>query len=205
MVKSSLMAQYGTRTNASGTFSAVGTLVRVETILAGNGTVYLDPATSTGATFGAGLVTSGNVLGGEITVKAEWAPKYWTDGGILYPGTFVLTGHEITGNLVFEHQVSGTYGAAGSAGQIEKWRNQDPQLMRLNWPGGTISNGTTFQNKLFRVDLPIKWSNLQDYGDQDGNAIVTGEWMSKYNELVPAAGRGTFTVVRQGTSEFAGA
>jgi hypothetical protein len=158
-----------------------------------------------GASFGAGAVTAGNILGGELTVKALWEPKYWVDGGVLYPGTFVLTGHEITGNLIFEHQVSGTYGAAGSAGQIEKWRAQDPQLMRLNWPGGTIPDGTTFSTKLFRVDLPIKWTTLQDYGDQNGNAIVTGEFFSKYNEDVAAAGRGTFTVVRRGTSEFAGA
>lgn len=204
-VTATLAAQYGTRTNASGSYSAEGTLVRVETILASNGTFYLDPATSGAAAYGAGLVTSGNILGGELTIAAQFEPKYWVDGGVLYPGTFVLTGHEITGNLMLEHQVSGTYGAAGSAGQIEKWRQQDPQLLRMNWPGGTIPVGTTYQNKLFRVDLPIKWTTLQDYGDQNGNAIVTGEFMSKYNELAPQAGRGTFWVVRHGTSEFMGA
>lgn len=204
-VSATLMAQYGTRTNASGSFSADGTLVRVETILAGNGTFYLDPATSGAAVYGAGLVTAGNILGGEVTFTAQWEPKYWVDGGVLYPGTMVLTGHEIAGNLILEHQVSGTYGAAGSAGQIEKWRAQEPQLLRMNWPGGTISQGTTYQNKLFRVDLPIKWQGLQDYGDQNGNAIVTGEFFSKYNELAPQAGRGTVWVVRHGTSEFMGA
>lgn len=200
-----MMGQYGTRTNASGSFSAAGTLIQVETVLASNGTVYLDPATS-GAVYGAGLVTAGNILGGEVTITAQWKPKYWADGGVLWPGTFVLTGHEITGNLIFEHQVSGTYGAAGSAGQIEKSRLQEPQLLRLNWPGGTISLGSSQEFKLLRIDLPIKWSSpVQDYGDQNGNAIVTGEFFSKYNELVPAAGRGTVTVVRRGTSEFAGA
>jgi len=204
-VSASLVGRFGTRTNAVGSFSSVGTLTRVETILASNGTVYLDPGT-TGAVFGGGSVTGGNILGGEVTFTSGWEPKYWVDGGVLFPGTFVYTGCEITGNLIFEHQVSGTFGAAGSAGQIEKWRNQNPQLMRLNWPGGTITGGSAIGSfQLFRLDLPIKWTTLNEYGDQNGNAIVTGNFMSKYNELVPTAGRGSITIVTDGTSNFAGA
>ena len=53
------------------------------------------------------------MLKAELTVKAQWAPKYWVDAGVLYPGTMVLTGHEITGNITFEHQNGGTLSAAG--------------------------------------------------------------------------------------------
>jgi hypothetical protein len=104
-----------------------------------------------------------------------------------------------------EFQRSGTYGVAGSAGQMAKWRNQDTQLLRMFWPGGTINNGTTFSNKFLQIDLPIKISKVGPLDDMDGNSIREIEFFSKYTETTPSAGRGTIILVRQGTSEFAGA
>ena len=175
-VSASLLAQYGSRTNAVGSFSTVGTLEPVDVILASQGTMYLAPVTAIPADH---QIPAGNILGGELKFKALWAPKYWVDGGVIFPGTMVITGHEITGNLIFEHQLSGTFGAAGSTGQIEKWRSQEAQLLVLRWRQGT--------NELL-VDLPIKWDTLQDYGDQDGNNILTGEFTSKYNEEAARSG-----------------
>ncbi len=176
-VSASLLAQYGTRTNAEGSFSAVGTLEPVDVVLSSLGLISLAPVNGDLDTH---QVPAGNILGGEITFKALWAPKYWVDGGVIYPGTMVITGHEITGNLMFEHQVSGTFGAAGSAGQIEKWRNEEAQQLRLSWRSGT---------NLLRMNFPIKWDTLQDYSDQDGNNIVTGEFTSRYNEVVGNRGQ----------------
>lgn len=204
-ITSSWAGQYGTRTNASGTFSAAGTLERVETILAGAGTFYLSPADTAGAAYGANVVTAGNILSGEISLKPAWARKHAVDAGKTYFHTAVWTDIEITGNLTLEHQISGTYGAAGSAGQKEKWRQELPQLLTMQWPGGTIADGTTYQNKLLRIDLPIKWQTFDALGDMDGNVVVQGEFFSKYNEINPGAGRGTITIIRQGTSKFAGA
>lgn len=199
--------QYGTRTNAVGSFSAAGTLVKCETVLSGMGTFYLAPADTAAAAYGAagGTVTQGNILAGEVTFTPAWSRKYSVDAGKTYFHTAVWTDIEIAGKLTLEHQVSGTVGAAGSAGQIEKWRAELPQLIRMQWPGGTIQNGTTYSAKLLQIDLPIKWSKFNPLDDMDGNNIVEGEFFSKYNEVNPAAGRGTVLIVRQGTSEFAGA
>jgi hypothetical protein len=126
----------------------------------------------------------GNVLKAELTVKAQWAPKYWVDAGVLYPGTMVLTGHEITGNITFEHQNGGTLSAAGTGGQIEKWRNQQAQLLNMMW----IDYDSSGSEVAFGFQLPFKWDSLQDYSDMDGNNIVSGDFTSKYNETYGARG-----------------
>lgn len=200
-VESTWTARDVNRTNALGTFSAAGTLVTpAEVVLAGRGSVYMNPAIA-GATFGATRGTPGNILGGEITFSDMYEYKFSVDSGQLYFGTAAWVGVTIEGNLIYEHQDVGTTGAAGTAGQKQQWRDQQAQLMRLAFPGGTISNGTTYQNKLLQIDLPIKYTKFDSLDDQNGNVIVTAEFASKYNENVPAAGRGTITWVRQGQME----
>lgn len=202
MMSAQATGRQGTATNALGTFSQVGTLVTVEEILAGLGSYWVSPV---GSGFGTGPTTAGNILSGKLTFKTAWTRKFPTDTGNLFFSTAVYTGMEVTGELTMENQISGTYGAAGSAGQIEKWRNQQPQLLRVAWPGGTIPLGTTILTKLLQIDLPITWDSFDKLGDIEGNDIRVGKFTSKYNQNTPAGGRGTITIVRQGTSEFSGA
>lgn len=202
MVSASAVGRQGTATNALGTFSQIGTLANVEEVLAGLGSYWLSPV---GSGFGTGATTAGNILAGNITFKAKWTRKFPVDAGILYFHTAVYTGMDVTGELTMENQISGTYGAAGSAGQIEKWRAQQPQLLRVSWPGGAIAAGTTQLNKLLQIDLPITWDSFDKLGDIDGNDIRVGKFTSKFNANTLPAGRGTVTIVRQGTSEFSGA
>src|SRR5512138_670375 len=202
MVSASAAGRQGTATNAVGTYSNVGTLVTVDEVLASLGSFWLSPV---GSGFGTGAVTAGNILAGNVTFKTAWTRKFPVDAGILYFHTAVYTGMEVTGELTLENQISGTYGAAGSAGQIEKWRAEQPQLLRMSWPGATIPEGTTVTTKLFQIDLPVKWDSFDSLGDIDGNDIRVGKFTSKYNAATNAAGRGTVTIVRQGTSEFSGA
>jgi hypothetical protein len=202
MVSASAVGRQGTATNAVGTYSNVGTLAVVEEILSGLGSFWLSPV---GSGYGTGAVTAGNILAGNVTFKSAWTRKFPVDAGILYFHTAVYTGMEVTGELTLEYQISGTYGAAGSAGQVEKWRAQQPQLLRMGWPGGAITEGTTVLNKLFQIDLPVTWDSFDKLGDIDGNDIRVGKFTSKYNQSTNAGGRGTVTIVRQGTSEFSGA
>jgi hypothetical protein len=202
MISSTLMGRQGTPTNAMGTFTSEGTVPTVERILASKGTFYLSPV---GSGFGTQKVTAGNILAGEITFTTRWTPKFPVDAGILVFATAVFTGIDIEGELTLEAQSSGTYGAWGSAGQVEKWRRETPQLLTMVWPGSTITEGTTQLNKLLQIGLPIKWDAFEPVDDQDGNDIRVGKFTSKYNPSTPAGGRGTIVIVRQGTSEFAGA
>lgn len=203
-VETQWMARSAERANASGSFSNVGTLVTpVETILASRGTVYMNPAVS-GASYGLVQGTPGNILGGELTFSDMWEAKFSIDSGQLYFHTAVWVNAVIEGELTYEHQNVGTTGAAGTAGQKQQWRDQQTQLMRLQWQGGTIPIGTTFQNKLLQINLPIKYTEFDALDDQNGNSIVTASFFSKYDEDVPAAGRGTIRIVRRGQLEFLG-
>lgn len=203
MMSASLTGRQGTATNTLGTFSNVGTLPVVEEILAGLGTFYLTPA---GSGYGTGQVTSGNILAGNISFKTKWARKFPVDSGALYFSTAVFADIEVTGELTLESQVSGTYGVWGSTGQKEKWRNETPQLIRMQWPGATIPAGTTILTKLLQIDLPIKWTKFAALSDMDGNDVVVGQFFSKWSDQnIAASGRGTITIARLGTSEFAGA
>ncbi len=203
MISADLTGRYVDRTNLEGTFSAVGTIPSVETILASNGTVWLmDLPTA----YGTGQVAAGNVLAFEMTMESRWTWKYPVDSGTIYPYVAVFTGMDISGQFTFEHQVSGTQGAAGSAGQKIKWREQVPQMLQMRFQGGTILNGTTgFTNKIFEFWLPVKYESFDPLDDMDGNNIYVANWTSRYNTDTPALGRGTFRMVRSGTSELSGA
>ena len=206
-VSATLMART-TGTTATQTWSVAGTFETVETILASRGTFYLAPAVANfpfSSLTTSHQVTAGNILSGEITFAAQWEPKYTVDSGQLYFHTAVWTDIEISGQLTLEHQASGTYGAAGD-GQKSKWRNQEAQLLRMQWSGGTITDGTTVTTKLLRIDLPMKWEKFESLGDQNGNAIVTGQFFSRWNEASGGtAGRGTIVVARRGTCPMSGA
>lgn len=201
-VEATLFGRNGTATNAMGSFTAAGTLVTVEEILSGNGTYSLSPVTTS---FGNNIVTAGNILAGKLTFTPAWTPKFPVDAGVLHFHTAVYTGCEIAGELTVENQISGTFGASGSAGLVEKWRQEQPFLMRIDVPGSTIAEGTTFTRKLLRVDLPIKIDTAEPLDDMDGNDIRVFSFHSRYNESSAATGRGTITIARLGTSEFAGA
>ena len=201
-VEATLIGRNGTATNAMGSFSNAGTLVAVEEILSGNGTYYLSPVSGA---FGNNKVTSGNILGGKITFAPAWTPKFPVDSGALHFHTAVFTGCEISGELTVENHISGTFGASGSAGMVEKWRAEQPFLMRIEVPGATIPEGTTITTKLLRIDLPIKIKKAEPLDDMDGNDIRVFSFDSRYNESSDASGRGTITIARIGTSEFAGA
>lgn len=203
-VSATLFGRYGTATNAMGSYSAVGTIVTpVEEILSGNGTFYLSPVSGA---FGNNKVAAGNILAGNITFTPTWTPKYPVDAGYTYFHTAVWTGCEIAGEFTVENQISGTFGASGSAGMVEKWRQEQPYLMRIDVPGGAISEGTTITTSLLRIDLPIKMDKVAPLSDMDGNDTRVFSFHSRFNESAPStAGRGTILIARLGTSEFGGA
>lgn len=213
MVSANWQGQYVDRTNDSGSFSAAGTLPSVETILAGRGTVsFAMPGTNIST---ANRVTAGNVLGVSISFKPKWAWKYPVDHGTIYPYQAVFTGMDIEGELTWEHQTGGSLTAAGTNGQKQDWRDEQPQLMQLAWRGGSISMGTVYTNKLLQITLPIKYISFDPLGDQDGNSTIVSKFISKYNADISNAsiagstnvgqGRGRIVISRSGTSEFSGA
>ena len=180
MMTATLQGRQSTRA----TFTAALTLEEVEEILASKGSLYID---AIGGSYGSTQISQ-QLLAFDITFKAMWVPKYTFDGQLYF--TFVhYTGHEITGSLTFEHD---TTSIIGSGDQIDKWRDQTAQKMRLQFLGdalGTAGTGTLFSGfKGLRIDLPFKWTRFEPVGEQDGNSIIVANFKSRYNATAGDAG-----------------
>lgn len=193
---SEYMGAYGTRANASGTFAGADVLVNVENVLASRGTVRW----AFGGTNFA-QVPAGNILGGKLSLEPMYEAKFSIDSGSIHFHTAVFTGINITGELTWEHQADGSYSIAGTAGMHERFRTQESMAIWMEFPGGTITDGTVFENKTFRVILPIRLTTISPLDDQNGNNIRTAEFTSKYDATIPSLGRGTFLIARRGTFE----
>ena len=179
-VTATLQGRQSTRT----TFTADLTLDAVEEILASKGALYID---AIGGSYGSTQISQ-QLLAFDITFKVIWTLKYTLDGALYF--TFPqYTGHEITGSMTFEHDSTSI---VGSGDQIEKWRAQTAQKMRLQFTGGaygTAGTDTTFSGlKGLRIDLPFKWTRFAPVGEQDGNSIIVADFKSRYNATAADAG-----------------
>lgn len=163
-----------------GSFTNSATLREVEEILVSRGSLFLD------AISGAYMTTriATQILGFDMNITPVWEPKFTMDGGTFFSYA-VLTRVDITGQIRFEHDLAGT-------AEMYNWRNNVPRLLGVNYVGGTIPNGITFTNKTFQVKLPIRWQKFGPLTDQNGNDILTGDFISRFN--VTAQNAGTFLI-----------
>lgn len=160
---------------SGGTLPSGATMESVEEIVFGQGTFYLN---STGTNYGATQV-SNQLLSLDLSIELMWTPKY-TEGGTT-PAYYVYTDHKVTGNMTFEHDSAGSIVAGATSQKHTQFKGGTAQRARLQWTGGTINSGTTFTNKTLRLDFPLKWKTFKKLDDMDGNAMMTGEFFSKYN------------------------
>lgn len=180
MVTATLQGRKSSRT----TFTGALTLADVEEILASKGALYID---AIGGSYGSSQISQ-QLLAFDITFTARWVPKFTLDGSLDF--TFVhYTGHEIRGSLTFEHDSTSI---VGSGDQIDLWRSQTAQKMRLEFTGaayGTAGTGTTFDGTSgLRIDLPFKWTRFAPISEQDGNSIIVADFYSRYNATAADAG-----------------
>lgn len=164
-------------------FTGAIAIPSVEDALVSNGKLYLD---AIGGTVGSTAI-SNQLLAFKVDMEGMWIPK-WTIDGALYFTFAQYANQKISGELTFEHDTI----VSGTGQNKAKWRAQTPQLMRLDIPGSaytTPGTGTSFSGKKgLRFDLPIKWTNFAELGDQDGNDTVTATWSSRYNATAATAG-----------------
>lgn len=154
----------------TGTFTTTPSIPTVEEVLFSKGKVYIDAA---GGTIGSTQV-SNTLLGADISVNTGIIRKWTADGSLDF--SFIqYTDYEIEVSVTFEHDGNAT-------SEKSNWRNETARLIRLDFEGSTLTTaGSSHSVKLLRFDLPGKWTDFEALGDQDGNSIVTGTFMSKYN------------------------
>jgi len=177
-----MSADWVGRTVAPATFTTTQTLPTVEEIIFGKGQIYID---TIGGTFG-GNAAASVLLGFDLSVTSGFVPVFTAEGNLYF--TFVKQIRpEITCNVTLEHDTT-------AVAELVKWRAETPWLMRLRFDGSTLTTaGTTYTKKTLIIDLAGKWQTIDKIGEQDGNDIRAGTFVSRYDET--AADWGKFIVV----------
>lgn len=100
------------------------------------------------------------------------------------------TDYVCTGTMEFEHD------SIALANKVD-WRALTARKIQLKIEHGTAfaTPGTTYSVPTCIFNLPIRWSNFEKIGEANGNDIVQGSFMSKYN--LTAAGAGSVIVVAE--------
>jgi len=146
-------------------FTGALSVPTVEHALFQKGKLYID---ATGGTIGTTQVA--NVWKG-FTVNYPSAIKanYTGDGNLYFTAT-VFTGHNeapITGEIVLDH---GTVAEA----EIGFARAGTTRLVRFLIEGDALTTaGDTYTYKTLQVDAAIKYTEVPDIGDADGDSILT--------------------------------
>lgn len=174
-----LAANWDGGTVAPNAFTALSTLVDVNTMNFGMTKVYID---AIGGTIGTTIKSS-------TVRKVDW--KYTTgiqgkdtaDGRLDH--SFVQTGQDYTSKtkIEFEHDATAT-------AQIANWRAETPILVQIKIEGPTpfTNPGTTYSRPTLILNLPAKWENFEKIGEVNGNNVRQGSFFSAYNTTAGIAG-----------------
>ena len=76
--------------------------------------------------------------------------------------------------ITFEHDSTAT-------AEIANWRAQTSRLLQLKWIGSAVGVGTAYSYKTVIINLAGRWQNFQKIDEIDGNDVITGTFMPRYN------------------------
>lgn len=158
-------------------FTGALALATAEPILFQKTKLYID---AVGGTLGDTLVSS-TLLGFDLSVSTGWHTKYTADGQLYF--TFHEAGTpQIELSMTWEHNSTAVTEKAN-------WRAQTARQLRLRIEGTALGTpGTTYTYKTLDLDFAGKWKSFSKIGDQDGNDIVTGVFVPKYNSTAALFG-----------------
>jgi hypothetical protein len=97
-----------------------------------------------------------------------------------------FTGWTVKGELTYIHNTP----VSGSGGAKAFFRNQTAKLLAPGFRGSALSTpGTTYSNKRFIVDLPIKFDKIGTLDNKDGTSTVTMSFFGGYDFTAGNAGK----------------
>jgi hypothetical protein len=130
----------------------------------------------------------------QVDIEIMWQPVFTIDGNLYfsYPS---YTGHKISGQISYLHDT----GADGNTGEMFDFRNQTPQLLRLDLSGDAVASpGTLYSTRKIIIDCPIKYLNPGPLGEDNGNDLRVMKFRSRYNTT--AGNQGKIVVVNELTT-----
>ncbi len=143
-------------------FTTTATLPDVEEILFQKGKLYID-ATTVGTTN-----VANEWVGFSLAWPSGWKALFSGDGN-KYFSTLIYVGHkdnEITGELVLDHSTN-------AEAEITAAKAGTTRLVRMLFQGSALAATDTYTCNTCRIDLAIKYTDVPELGDQDGDDILT--------------------------------
>jgi len=167
-----MSAEWVGREVAAGTKTAGVLATQPEVILFSMGKLYID---GTATTHGTTQVVN-QWLEFELNCTSGFMPVYTGDGQKYFSFTKGV-GAEFELTLTLEHDTAAT-------DEKGNWRNHVTRMIRLDFTGSTLTTtGTVYDNKRLIIDLTGRWSDWDTLDDQDGNDIITGTFMARYDSV----------------------
>lgn len=141
----------------------------VEEALFSKTKLYIDASSDT---IGSTLV-SNTLIGATLEATTGWQPVY-TGSGRLDLSFIKQVQPEIKLDITFEHNNTASY-------EKYAWRNGIARQIRLLCEGSALSDDGAYTYKTLLIDLAGKWDTFEKIDEQDGNDIVTGHFIARYN------------------------
>lgn len=164
-------------------FDSGATLQDVEEALFSKTKLYID---ATSDTIGSTLV-SNTLIGATLEVTTGWTAVH-TGSGRLDLSFVKQVKPEIKLDVTFEHN---------NTASLEKyyWRNGTARQIRLLCEGSALSDDGAYTYKTLQIDLAGKWDTFDKIDEQDGNDVVTGHFIARYNSTADLLA--AFTIVNE--------
>jgi hypothetical protein len=165
-----LSSQWVGRQNTPSTFTPAIAIPTVEDMLFSKTKLYIEAISGVWGT----TQKLATLIGASLTYKTGLMAVYTADGQLYF------TFHKITQPEV-ELELTMEYDATAIA-EITNWRNQTPRLIELKTEGSAFATpGTLYTYKTMKIDLAGKWASFDPPDDKDGNSVVTGKFIGKYD------------------------
>jgi len=152
----------------------------VENVYFNKGQLYIDGPASAGTT-----LAPGSLIDFNLNVVTGVQPIKTADNNIAF-GHHKQVGPDVTLDMTLE--VDGT-----SVAERGYWESGATRMIRIDFNGTTLSEtGSSYSNKLLRIDVPVRYLSWDALGDNDGNDVWAISAMGIYSAT---AGGPTLTVV----------
>jgi hypothetical protein len=148
------------------------TLQAVEDALFSKSKLYIDASSDTIGT----TLVSNTLIGATLNVTTGWQAVF-TASGRLDHSFLKQVQPEIKLDITFEHNATATAEKA-------YWRLGTTRLLQIKIEGNALGTvGALYGVKTIKINLPGKWDTFEKIDEVDGNDVVTGHFVARYDSV----------------------
>jgi hypothetical protein len=146
------------------------TIPTVEEMLFSKSKLYLDASSDTIGT----TLVSDTLLNATLNATTGWQAVHTASGRTDF--SFIKQVQpEITLDVTFEHNATATAEKA-------YWRAGTARLLQIKCEGAALATaGSAYTYKTMKINLAGKWGSFEKIDEVDGNDVVTGHFVARYN------------------------